>query len=66
MLVLGLQISLPLALVLGTVSATDPVSVVALFRSLGVPKRLSVLMEGEAFLMTALPSYFSALCSQYS
>jgi CPA1 family monovalent cation:H+ antiporter len=30
------------------VAATDPVSVVALFRTLGVPKRLSVLIEGES------------------
>jgi CPA1 family monovalent cation:H+ antiporter len=29
-------------------SATDPVSVVALFRELGVEKRLAVLMEGES------------------
>jgi CPA1 family monovalent cation:H+ antiporter len=30
--------------------ATDPVSVVALFKELGVPKRLAVLMEGESLL----------------
>ncbi len=30
------------------ISATDPVAVVALFRSLGVPKRLSVVVEGES------------------
>jgi CPA1 family monovalent cation:H+ antiporter len=30
------------------ISATDPVAVVALFRSLGVPKRLSVIVEGES------------------
>jgi CPA1 family monovalent cation:H+ antiporter len=30
------------------VAATDPVAVVALFRSLGVPKRLQVLLEGES------------------
>jgi CPA1 family monovalent cation:H+ antiporter len=29
-------------------AATDPVSVVALFRYLGVPKRLQVLLEGES------------------
>ncbi|MDB9518696.1 sodium:proton antiporter [Roseofilum reptotaenium CS-1145] len=42
---------LPLAtaLLLGaSLSATDPVSVVALFRELGAPKRLSVVMEGES------------------
>lgn len=37
------------ALVFGAlISATDPIAVVALFRSLGAPKRLSVLMEGES------------------
>ena len=39
------------ALVFGTIiSATDPIAVVAIFRSLGVPKRLSVLLEGESLL----------------
>jgi monovalent cation:H+ antiporter, CPA1 family len=37
------------ALLIGaSLSATDPVSVVALFRELGVDKRLSTLMEGES------------------
>ena len=46
---LGAGIALPIALVFGAiVSATDPVSVVALFRKLGVPKRLSVILEGES------------------
>jgi CPA1 family monovalent cation:H+ antiporter len=49
MLVLGINLSLPLALIFGAlIAATDPVSVVALFRTLGVPKRLSVLIEGES------------------
>jgi CPA1 family monovalent cation:H+ antiporter len=50
-----------LALVLGTpltaallfgalISATDPVAVVAVFRQLGVPERLLVLVEGESLL----------------
>ncbi len=30
------------------VSATDPVSVLAIFRQLGAPKRLSVILEGES------------------
>ena len=30
------------------IAATDPVAVVALFRILGVPKRLAVLVEGES------------------
>ena len=42
-------ISLAIALLLGaTLSATDPVSVIALFREMGVEKRLAVLMEGES------------------
>ncbi len=41
--------SLPIALLVGaSVSATDPVSVIALFRELGVEKRLTVLVEGES------------------
>ena len=51
MLVLGVRLSLPIALVFGAlIAATDPVAVVALFRRLGVPKRLSVLVEGESLL----------------
>jgi CPA1 family monovalent cation:H+ antiporter len=50
-LALGKVVSLPLALVFGAlIAATDPVAVVALFRSLGVPKRLSILIEGESLL----------------
>ena len=44
-------LSLPIALVFGAlISATDPVAVVSLFRALGVPKRLAVLVEGESLL----------------
>jgi CPA1 family monovalent cation:H+ antiporter len=32
------------------ISATDPVAVVAVFRALGVPRRLAVLLEGESLL----------------
>lgn len=47
----GAGLALPVALVFGAlVSATDPVSVIALFRSMGVPKRLLVLLEGESLL----------------
>jgi CPA1 family monovalent cation:H+ antiporter len=39
------------ALVFGAlISATDPVAVVAVFKNLGVPKRLAVLLEGESLL----------------
>lgn len=49
MLALGIRLSLPIALVFGSlIAATDPVAVVALFRTLGIPKRLSVLVEGES------------------
>ncbi len=42
-------LTLPIALVFGAlVSATDPVAVVALFRALGAPKRLQILLEGES------------------
>lgn len=42
-------LSLPTALLVGaSLSATDPVSVTALFRELGVGKRLTTLMEGES------------------
>ncbi|MEL7069903.1 MAG: sodium:proton antiporter [Cyanobacteria bacterium J06581_3] len=52
-LVFGLQqlagASLATALLVGaSLSATDPVSVTALFRELGVDKRLTTLMEGES------------------
>jgi CPA1 family monovalent cation:H+ antiporter len=46
---LGTGLTIQVALVLGAlVSATDPVAVVALFRRLGVPRRLQVLLEGES------------------
>lgn len=51
MVSLGAGIGLPYALVFGAlIAATDPVAVVALFRSLGAPKRLQVLLEGESLL----------------
>jgi len=44
-------LALPVALVFGAlISATDPVAVVALFRSLGAPRRLALLVEGESLL----------------
>ena len=45
------EISLLAAVAFGAlISATDPVAVVAFFRSLGVSKRLAVLVEGESLL----------------
>jgi CPA1 family monovalent cation:H+ antiporter len=47
----GVQIPLPVALVFGAlISATDPVAVIALFRSLGAPKSLEMLIDGESIL----------------
>jgi CPA1 family monovalent cation:H+ antiporter len=47
----GAGMSVSLALVFGAlIAATDPVAVVAIFRKLGVPKRLEVLLEGESLL----------------
>jgi CPA1 family monovalent cation:H+ antiporter len=41
----------PAAIVFGAlIAATDPVAVVALFRAVGVPRRLAVLVEGESLL----------------
>lgn len=36
------------------ISATDPVAVIALFKTLGAPKRLSVLVEGESLFNDAV------------
>ncbi len=47
----GVGLPLSIALLFGALmSATDPVAVVALFRSLGAPKRLTLLVEGESLL----------------
>lgn len=43
-----------LCLLLGAIlSATDPVAVIALFKQLGVPERLTILVEGESLLNDA-------------
>ena len=45
----GTGIEITTALVFGAlIAATDPVAVVALFKQLGVPKRLQILLEGES------------------
>ena len=47
-------LSLSGALVFGAlISATDPVAVIALFKELGVPKRLTMIVEGESMLNDA-------------
>ncbi len=49
-----LDVKLIVALVFGAlISATDPVAVVALFKELGAPNRLNVLVEGESLLNDA-------------
>ncbi len=41
----------PLALIFGAaIAATDPIAVIAIFRHLGAPHRLSLLTEGESLL----------------
>ncbi|MEM7017511.1 MAG: cation:proton antiporter [Pseudomonadota bacterium] len=45
---------LPSSLILGAMlSATDPVAVIALFKQLGAPKRLTILVEGESLFNDA-------------
>jgi CPA1 family monovalent cation:H+ antiporter len=47
----GAGLALPIALVFGAlIAASDPVAVVGIFRKLGAPKRLAVLLEGESLL----------------
>lgn len=47
----ALGMSLTVALLFGAlISATDPVAVVAIFRQLGVPRRLLTMVEGESLL----------------
>lgn len=49
----SLQLGIPLAVALifgALISATDPVAVIAFFRSLGVERELSILVEGESLL----------------
>jgi len=48
-LAVGVGMPLEVAVVFGAlIAATDPVSVMATFRELGAPRRLSVLVEGES------------------
>jgi Na+/H+ antiporter len=58
--IVGIGISVATPLTLGTallfgalISATDPVAVIALFKELGVPKRLSTLVDGESLFNDA-------------
>src|SRR3990172_1999466 len=61
---LGAGLSLGPALIFGSlIAATDPISVLAIFRRLGAPKRLEVLLEGESLFNdgTAIVIYGLAL-----
>ncbi|MFC6673894.1 cation:proton antiporter [Marinobacterium aestuariivivens] len=51
---LATPVAFPAALLLGAIlSATDPVAVIALFKRLGAPRRLTVLVEGESLFNDA-------------
>jgi CPA1 family monovalent cation:H+ antiporter len=61
---LGAGLPLGATIVFGAlIAATDPVAVIALFRALGVPRRLAVAMEGESLFNdgTAIVVYQIAL-----
>jgi CPA1 family monovalent cation:H+ antiporter len=65
----GVHLPLTTGLVFGAlISATDPVAVVALFRKLGAPKRLTVLVEGESLFNdgTAIVVFHLALVAALS
>ena len=48
------EFDLMVALLLGAIlSATDPVAVIAIFKQLGVPERLTILVEGESLFNDA-------------
>lgn len=51
---LATPFDLPAALLLGAIlSATDPVAVISLFKQMGAPKRLTILIEGESLFNDA-------------
>lgn len=51
---LVIDIDLLLALLFGAlISATDPVAVISIFKELGAPQRLTILVEGESLLNDA-------------
>lgn len=65
----GVGLSAETGLVFGALmSATDPVAVVALFRAVGAPKRLAVLVEGESLFNdgTAIVVFNLALAASMS
>ncbi len=53
-MILLTDFDLMVALLLGAIlSATDPVAVIAIFKQLGVPERLTILVEGESLFNDA-------------
>ncbi len=63
---LTLPINWPLALIFGAaVAATDPIAVVALFRSLGIPRRLTLILEGESLFNDGTAIVFFGLVLAY-
>ena len=54
LLLLGIDIPMSITLLFGAlISATDPVAVLALFKEYGVPRRLSLIFEGESLFNDA-------------
>lgn len=54
LMLIGLTIPLSITLLFGAlISATDPVAVLALFKEYGVPRRLSLIFEGESLFNDA-------------
>jgi CPA1 family monovalent cation:H+ antiporter len=65
----GAGLSLPYAIVFGSmIAATDPIAVIALFRTLNAPKRLQLLLEGESLFNdgTAIVVYNLAVAAAVS
>ncbi len=61
-----LPINWPLALIFGAaIAATDPITVVALFRSLGIPRRLLLILEGESLFNDGTAIVFFGLVLTY-
>jgi CPA1 family monovalent cation:H+ antiporter len=60
----GTPIPLAVAFLLSAIlAATDPVSVVALFKELGVPERLALIVEGESLLNDAVGVVAFTVCA---
>ncbi|MFO0683384.1 MAG: sodium:proton antiporter [Sandaracinus sp.] len=61
---LGTAIPLTVAVLISAIlAATDPVSVVALFKELGVPERLGTIVEGESLLNDAIGVVAFTVCA---